>query len=125
MISGRPILQGRARRTRKTHEAIERAQGKRGLPRSEAVCRQGDRDTGPAAAEKKMGRPRVPFKWNKRRLQVDVERLDALDASQKAELRKVIEQILARLWPVSQASCGAFIRPYPPIRQRCPIASPI
>src|SRR5262249_49001783 len=50
--------------------------------------------TGPKNAG---GRPRVPFKWQKRRLQVDVDRLDALDASQKAELRQVIEDILPRL----------------------------
>ena len=48
------------------------------LPRSEAVCR-------------------LPFKWKKQRLEVDMDRLDALDAAQKAELRKVIEDILRRL----------------------------
>jgi ParB-like chromosome segregation protein Spo0J len=46
---------------------------------------------------RKVGRPRVAFKWRKQRLQVDVARLDSLDASQKAELRKVIEEILRKL----------------------------
>jgi len=46
---------------------------------------------------KKVGRPKAPLKWNKKWLQVDVTRLDALNASQKAQLRKVIDQILARL----------------------------
>ena len=45
----------------------------------------------------RMGRPRVPFRWSKRRLQVDVDQLDALDATQKQQLRTVIQEILTRL----------------------------
>ena len=48
-------------------------------------------------SSRKVGRPRAPFKLQKQRLQVDLARLDALDASQKAELRKVIEDILRKL----------------------------
>jgi len=82
---------------RKTREVIERSlKEKWGL---REVKRYVDRAI--AALDptrpKKGGRPRAPFKWNKRRLQVDVERLDALDASQKAELRKVVELILTKL----------------------------
>ncbi len=82
---------------RKTHQAIERALKENWGLRE--VKRYVDKAIGTLDPQrpKKMGRPRVPFKWNKRRLQVDVERLDALDASQKAQLRNVIEQILARL----------------------------
>jgi len=49
---------------------------------------------GPAA---KRGKPRVPFKWSKRRLQVDVDQVGALDASQKKQLRAVIQEILTKL----------------------------
>jgi len=49
------------------------------------------------SAPKKVGRPSVPFKWKNERLQVDAKRLDALSDSQRAELRKVIEDILKRL----------------------------
>jgi ParB-like chromosome segregation protein Spo0J len=45
----------------------------------------------------KRGKPRVPFKWSKRRLQVDVDQVGALDASQKKQLRAVIQEILTKL----------------------------
>jgi len=82
---------------RKTREAIERALKENWGFRE--VKRYVDQAIGAPdpTRPKKVGRPGAPFKWNKRRLQVDVELLDALDASQKAELRKVIEQILTRL----------------------------
>jgi ParB/RepB/Spo0J family partition protein len=82
---------------RKTREAIARALKEKWGWRE--VKRYVDKAIGPLdpTRPKKVGRPGAPFKWNQRRLQVDVERLDALDASQKAELRKVIEQILTRL----------------------------
>jgi ParB/RepB/Spo0J family partition protein len=46
---------------------------------------------------KKVGRPKAPLRWNKKWLQVDMTRLDALDASEKALLRKLIDQILPSL----------------------------
>ncbi len=69
----------------------------------EIILRKGSFYCRPAIAElegrKKVGRPQAPFKWNKNkgRLQVEVRRLDELNASQKAELRTLIEQILTRL----------------------------
>src|SRR5262249_293601 len=82
---------------RKTREAIERA------VKEDWSLREVKRYVDKALAAldptrpKKVGRPKAPLKWNKKWLQVDMTRLDALDASQKAQLRKVIEQILARL----------------------------
>ncbi len=81
---------------RETRKAIERAlteswgyrEVKRYVDKSIAAS--------DAPAAKKVGRPRVPFKWQKQHLHVDVSRLDSLDASQKAELRQVIEDILRR-----------------------------
>ena len=81
---------------RKTRQAIERAlcenwglrEVKRYVDKAIAALE---------APTAKMGRPRVPFKWSKRRLQVDVDQLDALDASQKQQLRTVIQEILTRL----------------------------
>ncbi len=96
--SEKPVADGDGSEAdRKTHEAIERALKENWGFRE--VKRYVDKAIGTLYPQrpKKMGRPKVPFKWNKWRLQVDVERLDALDASQKAELRNVIEQILARL----------------------------
>jgi len=93
-----PIQGEESAADRQTRKAIERAlsegwsfrEVKRYVDKSIAALHP----TGPKNAG---GRPRVPFKWQKRRLQVDVDRLDALDASQKAELRQVIEDILRRL----------------------------
>src|SRR5262249_29952600 len=48
-------------------------------------------------SRRKGGRPGATFKLQKQRLQVDLARLDTLDASQKAELRKVLEDILRKL----------------------------
>ena len=45
----------------------------------------------------KKGRPRVPLRWSNRRLQVDVDQVGALDASQKELLRTVMQEIQARL----------------------------
>ena len=49
------------------------------------------------SAPKKAGRPSAPFKWKNQCLRIDVKRLDALSGSQKAELRKVMEEILQSL----------------------------
>jgi ParB/RepB/Spo0J family partition protein len=81
----------------KTREAIERAL------KEEWSLREVNRyiDKALAALDptrpKKVGRPKAPLKWNKKWLQVDMTRLDALNASQKALLRKLIDQIVARL----------------------------
>ncbi len=82
---------------RETRQAIERALTERWGYRE--VKRYVDKaiaalDT---SAAKKVGRPRVAFKWRNQRLQIDANRLDALDSSQRAELRRVIEDILRRL----------------------------
>ncbi len=79
---------------RQTREAIERALTEGWSSRE--VKRYVDKAIG-APKKKGGGRPRQPFKWKKQRLEVDVNRLDALDAAQKADLRKVIEDILRRL----------------------------
>jgi len=82
---------------RKTREAIERAL------KEEWSLREVKRYVDKALAAldptrpKKVGRPKAPLKWNKKWLQVDMTRLDALNASQKAQLRKLIDEILARL----------------------------
>src|SRR5215813_9060492 len=78
---------------RKTREAIDRALkeqwGFREVKRyvDKAVAALDPR------RPKRVGRPKAPMRWNKKWLQVDVTRLDALDASQKALLHKVIDQI--------------------------------
>jgi hypothetical protein len=81
----------------KTREAIERALKERWGFRE--VKRYVDKAV--AALDprrpKRVGRPKAPLRWNKKWLQVDMTRLDALDASQKAMLRKLIDQILAGL----------------------------
>jgi ParB-like chromosome segregation protein Spo0J len=77
-----------------TREAIERALTEGWSFRE--VKRYVDKAIG-APKRNGGGRPRLPFKWKKQRLEVDVSQLDALDAAQKAELRKVIEDILRRL----------------------------
>ena len=46
---------------------------------------------------RKKGRPRVPFKWSNRRLQVDVDHVGALEPSDKQLLRTVMREIEARL----------------------------
>jgi len=82
---------------RKTREAIERAL------KEDWSLREVNRYVDKALAAldptrpKKVGRPKAPLKWNKKWLQVDMTRLDALNASQKALLRKLIDQIVARL----------------------------
>jgi len=93
-----PLEEKESAADRQTRRAIERALGEGWSLRE--VKRYVDKSIGalhPTGPKNTGGRPRVPFKWQKRRLQVDVDRLDALDASQKAELRQVIEDILRRL----------------------------
>ena len=79
---------------RQTREAIKRALTEGWSFRE--VKRYVDKAIG-APTRKARGRPRPPFKWKKQRLEVDVSQLDTLDAEQKAELRKVMEDILRRL----------------------------
>ncbi len=83
---------------RQTRQAIKRALtenwGYRDVKRSVDKAISALDAPGP---KKVRGRPRVPFKWDERRLQVDVNLLDTLSALQKQELRKVIEGILGRL----------------------------
>ena len=85
----------RSEADRKTGQAIERAL------KEDWGLREAKRYVDKAIAElegrKKMGRPRAPFKLRKGWLQLNVKRLEELDASQKAELRQVIEQVLAKL----------------------------
>jgi ParB-like chromosome segregation protein Spo0J len=82
---------------RKTREAIERAL------KEQWGFREVKRYVDKAVAAlhpnrpKKVGRPKAPLRWNKKWLQVDMTRLDALNASQKALLRKLIDQILPSL----------------------------
>ena len=79
----------------KIRQAIERALNENWGFRE--VKRYVDHAIAKLEGRKKMGRPRAPFKWAKGWLQVNVEQVAALDASQKAQLRNVLEQILTKL----------------------------
>jgi len=94
--NGHESGEGETAADRKTRQAVERAlledwglrEARRYVDKAIAALEA------PAA---KKGRPRVPFKWSKRRLQVNVDQLESLDASQEQQLRTVIEEILKKL----------------------------
>lgn len=60
-------------------------------------------DTPNDSREKRMGRPRLSFKWSNGRLELHVQRLNELNPSQRGELCKVLQGILAKLQDAAPA----------------------